>query len=174
MATSSCAHAPAPHSPQAGPMPAGILYEHADGRRAVVSSAEEAEFAADNPSFFRAGAVDILRVDAVASTVAPACKDKSSAPAFSEWGWIDTSEMDYLQRARADFLNQSRDLAHGAHTVAELLNWDEERSEWSDVKPTLSAYHRHSLGRLVIAALKVLDVEIEKQCAALEKEREHG
>lgn len=40
-----------------------ILYEHADGRRAVVSANRLATFAIDNPDWHRAGPVEIVWVD---------------------------------------------------------------------------------------------------------------
>lgn len=40
-----------------------ILYEHADGRRAVVSANRVATFAIDNPDWHRAGPVEIVWVD---------------------------------------------------------------------------------------------------------------
>lgn len=53
-----------------------ILYEHADGRRAVVSANRVATFAIDNPDWHRAGPVEIVWVD----ETAPAWRPIETAP----------------------------------------------------------------------------------------------
>lgn len=53
-----------------------ILYEHADGRRAVVSANRLATFAIDNPDWHRAGPVEIVWVD----ETAPAWRPIETAP----------------------------------------------------------------------------------------------
>ena len=49
-----------------------ILYEHADGRRAVVSANRVATFAIDNPDWHRAGPVEIVWVDEPAKALGDA------------------------------------------------------------------------------------------------------
>lgn len=52
--------------------PAAILYEHCDGRRAVVSHPQAAGFAVGDPSWHRAGPVDIVLLDAAGTSVSDA------------------------------------------------------------------------------------------------------
>lgn len=58
-----------------------ILYEHADGRRAVVSANRVATFAIDNPDWHRAGPVEIVWVD----EAAPAWRPIETAPKDAQY-----------------------------------------------------------------------------------------
>lgn len=92
--------------------------------------------------------------------------------------WSSASRLDIHQQHYASFLNDARDVVHGAHTLAELLNWDDVRRELAqspdDPAPIFDAFHRGSLERLLIASLSMLGAQIEHQCEVLDKECRHG
>ena len=65
------------------------------------------------------------------------------------------------------FLNDARDVIDGAHTLMQLLAWDEDRRDGDEpsenAAPLLEASHRASLQRFVVASLGMLHARIEAQ-----------
>lgn len=90
---------------------------------------------------------------------------------FKPFVWNSLEGLDHEARARASFLNDARDVVDGAHTLMQLLAWDEEQRDEAkpvdgDVAPLLAGAHRASLQRLLIASLGMLHADIERQCEA--------
>ncbi|SFP97874.1 hypothetical protein SAMN05216567_110103 [Variovorax sp. OK605] len=88
---------------------------------------------------------------------------------FKPFAWSLLEGLDHRARQRAAFLNDARDVIDGAHTLMQLLAWDEERGD--AVGSLLDTTHRASLQRLVIASLGMLHADIEVQCEALSAPR---
>lgn len=87
------------------------------------------------------------------------------------WNPLDGLVGDPLQRAL--FLNHARDVVDGAHTLLQLLVWDDDlREGWTPgcddgPLPLFDAGHRASLQRFVVASLGKLHADIEDQCEAM-------
>jgi hypothetical protein len=86
------------------------------------------------------------------------------------WNPLDGLMGDPLQRAL--FLNHARDVVDGAHTLLQLLAWDEDEHEgWTPdcdgPLPLFDGTHRASLHRLVVASLGKLHADIEAQREAM-------
>lgn len=122
-----------------------ILYEHADGRRAVVSANRLATFAIDNPDWHRAGPVEIVLVD----ETAPAWRPIETAPqpavqqgddlqtfaivdsnyaAGMLLGWnLCTAGMDAeFSRIREDRMRAAVQASRAAHPAAPVAQGDAE------------------------------------------------
>lgn len=96
---------------------------------------------------------------------------------FKPFVWNPLQGLDHKERRYALFLNDARDVVQGAHTLMELLAWDEDRrdearsSDGPAPVPLFGAADRASLQRLAIASLGMLHADIECQCEGLEKAR---
>ncbi|SFQ13936.1 hypothetical protein [Variovorax sp. 770b2] len=92
---------------------------------------------------------------------------------FKPFVWNPLQGLDHKERRYALFLNDARDVVQGAHTLMELLAWDEDRRDEARSSngpaPLLSAADRASLQRLAIASLGMLHTEIEGQCEEVGK-----
>ena len=103
------------------------------------------------------------------------CYCKPSSPAthqFKPFEWIQAERLDGSQQSRAAFLNEARDVVQGAQTLAQLLEWDEDRrdaasSSGAAPAPLFDPCQRTSLQRLLSTALGLLHARIEDQCEAL-------
>lgn len=89
--------------------------------------------------------------------------------AFKPFAWNPVHGLDHEERRRALFLNDARDVIDGAHTLMQLLAWDEGRRD--AMEPLLDEVHRSSIQRLLIASLGMLHAGIEGQCESLETAR---
>lgn len=92
---------------------------------------------------------------------------------FKPFVWNCAEGLDPEARARASFLNDARDVVDGAHTLMQLLEWDEDLRDEAkpangDIEPLLARANRASLQRLLIASLGMLQADIERQCEALD------
>lgn len=94
---------------------------------------------------------------------------QSTSAEFKPFAWNPVGGLDHEERRRASFLNDARDVIDGAHTLMQLLAWDEERRDAA--QPLLDETHRSSIQRLLIASLGMLHAGIEGQCEALETAR---
>lgn len=94
---------------------------------------------------------------------------------FKPFVWNSLEGLDHEARARASFLNDARDVVDGAHTLMQLLAWDEAQRDEANAAnarvPLLDAVHRASLQRFVVAALGRLHADIEGQCETLDAMR---
>ena len=94
---------------------------------------------------------------------------------FKPFVWNSLEGLDHEARARASFLNDARDVVDGAHTLMQLLAWDEEQRDEANAAnaraPLRDAVHRASLQRFVVAALGRLHADIEGQCETLDAMR---
>ncbi|MDQ0041723.1 hypothetical protein [Variovorax boronicumulans] len=96
---------------------------------------------------------------------------------FKPFVWNPLQGLDHKERQYALFLNDARDVVQGAHTLMELLAWDEDRRDEAHSSngpapvPLFGAADRASLQRLAIASLGMLHADIECQCEGLEKAR---
>lgn len=85
--------------------------------------------------------------------------------------WNPASALDIHQQQYASFLKDARDVVQGAHTLVELLSWDDLRRDQAtspaDPAPVFDAFHRGSLERLLAASLNMLGAQIEGQCEVL-------
>ena len=94
-------------------------------------------------------------------------------PQFKPFNWIQTDSLSVRERLFAEFLSGARDVVHGAHTLSQLLNWDDCRRDVAytsaDPQPVLTPYHRHALERLMIASLGMLGEQIDEQCYRIER-----
>ena len=88
---------------------------------------------------------------------------------FKPFAWNPVHGLDHEERRRALFLNDARDVIDGAHTLVQLLAWDEGRRDAT--QPLLDDAHRASIQRLLIASLGMLHAGIEGQCEALDVAR---
>lgn len=92
--------------------------------------------------------------------------------------WSPSSGLDIHQQHYASFLNDARDVVQGAHTLVELLSWDDVRRELAqspaDPAPVFDAFHRGSLERLLAASLNMLGAQIEGQFDFLARVQRHG
>ena len=103
------------------------------------------------------------------------CSCASSHPTthqFKPFEWIEAERLDPSQQSRAIFLNEARDVVQGAQTLAQLLDWDEDRRDAassSDAGPTpvFDACQRSALLRLLAVSLGLLHARIEGECEAL-------
>jgi hypothetical protein len=97
----------------------------------------------------------------------------SSLPAvqFKPFEWVQSEGCDVDRQRRASFLNDARDVVQGTQTLAQLLDWDEDRRDEAATDagpaPLLNACQRESLQRLLAASLGLLHARIEAQCDAL-------
>jgi hypothetical protein len=82
---------------------------------------------------------------------------QSTGAEFKPFAWNPVDGLDHEERRRASFLNDARDVIDGAHTLMQLLAWDEGR--------------RDAAQPLLIASLGMLHAGIEGQCEALETAR---
>lgn len=86
---------------------------------------------------------------------------------FKPFAWHPLEGLDPHARQRAAFLNDTRDVIDGAHTLMQLLAWDEERADELRSEPAcaplLDAAHRASLQRFVVASLGMLHARTEQQ-----------
>lgn len=90
---------------------------------------------------------------------------------FKPFEWLQRAELDFSQHDQAAFLNDARDIVHGAHMLVQLLAWDEDRHDAAesnpDAPPLLDACQRSSMQRFVAVALDMLHARIEAQCEAM-------
>jgi hypothetical protein len=90
---------------------------------------------------------------------------------FKPFVWNPLQGLDHKERRYALFLNDARDVVQGAHTLMELLAWDEDRRDEAHASngpaPLFSAADRASLQRFASASLCMLHAEIEGQCDGL-------
>ncbi|MDQ0606014.1 hypothetical protein QFZ83_000185 [Variovorax sp. W1I1] len=97
---------------------------------------------------------------------------------FKPFEWVRGEGLSLPQQRLAQFLNDTRDVVQGTHTLAQLLSWDEDRREsaCSDESPApiFNACHRGAIERLMAASLGLLSAQIERQCDALDGARRHG
>ena len=90
---------------------------------------------------------------------------------FKPFVWNPLQRLDHKERRYALFLNDARDVVQGAHTLMELLAWDEDRRD--EAHPSVgaasffSAADRASLQRFAIASLGMLHADIEGLCEGL-------
>lgn len=86
---------------------------------------------------------------------------------FKPFAWHPLEGLDHRARQRAAFLNDARDVIDGAHTLIQLLAWDEAHGD--EVRssppsaPVLGGVHRASIQRYLIASLGMLHARIEQQ-----------
>lgn len=92
---------------------------------------------------------------------------------FKPFAWHPLDGLVGEPLRQAVFLNHARDVVDGAHTLVQLLAWDEDLREGctpgGDGPPRLPLFdvaHRASLQRLLVASLGKLHADIEDQCAA--------
>ncbi len=102
-----------------------------------------------------------------------ACSSVSTAQ-FKPFEWVQIERLDPSQQRRAAFLNDARDVVQGAQTLAQLLNWDEDRRDAAasdaaaaDSAPLFDACQRDALHRLLAVSLGLLHARIEGECDAL-------
>ena len=78
------------------------------------------------------------------------------------------------QQSQAAFLNDARDAVQGAHTLVQLLAWDEDRRDAAlsaaDPAPLFDTCQRSALQRFLSVSLGLLHARIESQCEALTQE----
>ncbi|MDQ0038006.1 hypothetical protein J2W30_005792 [Variovorax boronicumulans] len=90
---------------------------------------------------------------------------------FKPFVWNPLRGLDHKERRYALFLNDARDVVQGAHTLMELLAWDEDRRDEARSSngpaPLFSAADRSSLQRFASASLCMLHAKIEGQCDGL-------
>ena len=111
-----------------------------------------------------------------ASTGADCSCASSSVPTaqFKPFEWVQIERLDPSQQRHAAFLNDARDVVQGAQTLAQLLNWDEDRRDATasdaaaaDSAPLFDACQRDALHRLLAVSLELLHARIEGECEAL-------
>jgi hypothetical protein len=99
------------------------------------------------------------------------CASYRPTAQFKPFEWVQGDPLDPSQQSQAAFLNDARDVVQGAQTLAQLLDWDEDRrdaaSSDADPAPLFDASQRGSLQRLLSATLGLLHARIEAQCEAL-------
>lgn len=87
---------------------------------------------------------------------------------FKPFEWIPCEGLELSLHHRAAFLNDARDVVHGAQLLVQLLQWDEERHDASSSDtspaPVLNACQRSSLQRFVAVSLGLLHARVEEQC----------
>ena len=90
---------------------------------------------------------------------------------FNPFVWNPVQGLDPKERQYAEFLGDARDVVQGAHTLMQLLAWDEDRRD--EAHPSVgaasffSAADRASLQRFAIASLGMLHADIEGLCEGL-------
>jgi hypothetical protein len=90
---------------------------------------------------------------------------------FEPFAWTPVQGLEGKELRNALFLNDARDVIDGAHTLMQLLAWDEDRRDDAgdgdepseNAAPLLEASHRASLQRLLVASLGMLHARIEAQ-----------
>lgn len=94
---------------------------------------------------------------------------------FKPFVWNPSQGLHHKDQQYAEFLNDARDVVQGAHTLMQLLAWDEDQRDEvrspQERAPLLEAVHRASLQRFVVASLAMLHADIEGQCEALDAMR---
>lgn len=138
--------------------PAAILYEHADGRRAVVSANRLATFAIDNPDWHRAGPVEIVWVD----ETAPAWRPIETAPQPAvQQGWdIDAAVEKAWGRFQAAMDKDEPLPPPSIHATAHYGTWLGREAHRHD-EPKAGAF------RNAARMLAVLEAEIRRLHAEL-------
>ncbi|SFQ34876.1 hypothetical protein SAMN05216567_11494 [Variovorax sp. OK605] len=95
---------------------------------------------------------------------------------FKPFEWVPGERLDPSRQSRAAFLNDARDAVQGAHTLAQLLAWDEDRRDAAlsdaDPAPLFDACQRSALQRFLAVSLALLHARIESQCEALTDQRD--
>lgn len=90
---------------------------------------------------------------------------------FKPFEWVEGEGLDVSRQNQAAFLNDARDVVQGAHTLVQLLAWDEDRRDAAlsdaDPAPLFDAGQRSALQRLLAVSLGLLHARIESQCEAL-------
>lgn len=90
---------------------------------------------------------------------------------FKPFEWVQSERLDASLQGNAAFLNDARDVVQGAHTLARLLAWDEDRRDAAlcaaDPTPLFDACQRSALQRFLAVSLGLLHERIEAQCEAL-------
>ncbi|MFM9925493.1 hypothetical protein VLK31_21060 [Variovorax sp. H27-G14] len=90
---------------------------------------------------------------------------------FKPFEWLQGEPLDPSQQSHAAFLNDARDAVQGAHTLAQLLAWDEDRRDAAmsdaDPAPLFDPCQRSALNRFLSVSLALLHARIESQCEAL-------
>jgi hypothetical protein len=105
------------------------------------------------------------------TTAGCSCASSSfSVALFKPYEWVQSEGLDIDRQRRASFLNDARDVVQGTQTLAQLLNWDEDRrdaaSSDAGPPPLLDACQREALQRLLAVSLGLLHARIEAQCDA--------
>jgi len=99
------------------------------------------------------------------------CTPHHPAARFKPFEWVPGEQLDLSQRSQAAFLNSARDVVQGAHTLAQLLEWDEDRRDAAasgdGPAQVFDAGQRSALQRLLAASLDLLHAQIEAQCELL-------
>jgi hypothetical protein len=90
---------------------------------------------------------------------------------FKPFEWVQGERLDASLQGNGAFLNDARDVVQGAHTLARLLAWDEDRRDAAlcaaDPAPLFDACQRSALQRFLAVSLGLLHERIEAQCEAL-------
>ncbi|WP_431113119.1 hypothetical protein [Variovorax paradoxus] len=68
-------------------------------------------------------------------------------PQFKPFEWIQNDSLSPRERLFAEFLSGARDVVHGAHALAQFINWDDCRRDVAytstDPQPVLTPFHRN-------------------------------
>lgn len=99
------------------------------------------------------------------------CASQRPTALFKPFEWVQGERLAPSLQSHAAFLNDARDVVQGAQTLAQLLNWDEDRrdlaSSDANAAPLLDACQRSLLQRFLAVSLGLLHARIEAQCEAL-------
>lgn len=103
-----------------------------------------------------------------ASNAGCSCTPYRPTAQFKPFEWV---QAEHIDQSHAAFLNDARDAVQGAHTLVQLLAWDEDRrdaaSSDADPAPLFDACQRSALQRFLSVSLGLLHARIEGQCEAL-------
>ncbi|KQW54023.1 hypothetical protein ASC92_22050 [Variovorax sp. Root411] len=109
-----------------------------------------------------------------ASNAGCSCTPYRPAAQFKSFEWVQAERLGPSQQSLAAFLNDARDAVQGAHTLVQLLAWDEDRRDAAlsdaDPAPLFDACQRSALQRFLSVSLGLLHARIESQCEALTQE----